>query len=290
MNSTIDIPEDLPKSSHDQVLDIVLKEDDLNWKDLVMDLVRKENMDPWDIDVSLLAKKFLQMIKEIKETDFRVTGKMVLAASLLLKIKSDRLLIDDLANFDALINGPEDEFLDEDFDIEKVSLEDFLNDNKKLVPRTPQPRQRKVSVFDLVDALEQALDQDTKRRRALILRQQSEEVDVTIAKKVFNLAETMDGLQNQLKRLFTKKKTKVMFHDLVTGPDKQDKVFTFLPLLHLENQQKVHLDQEDHFGDIEVTLYNKKLLEKKLTAIEKAELAAEEERKANKKKNKRSKK
>ncbi len=248
------------KTNHELVLDIVMKEDDLNWKDVLLDLVKSEGMDPWNIDVSLLAQKFLHLLTDLKQMDFRVSGKMVLASSLLLKIKSDQLLLDDIAGLDSLINGPEleEEFLEEEpFEFEQVGLQQFLQDQKKIVPRTPQPRERKVSVFDLVDALESALDQDLKRQR--VLSRNRDEVEVKAPTKVFDLSETMNSIHNKLAKLFIKPTAKVFFHDLLPTDQKEDKVFTFLPLLHLENQRKVDLDQEVHFGPIQVTIHNRKL-------------------------------
>lgn len=246
-------------SSHQRVLDIVFKEDDLNWKDVIMDLVRVEGMNPWDIDISLLAQKFVSMLSELKKMDFRVSGKMVLASSLLLKIKSDRLLLDGIAGLDSLINGPsEDEFYEEEpFEYEQQDLQQFLNDQKKIVPRTPQPRERKVSVFDLVDALEQALDQDAKRHRFMANKRDSQ-TDPKRPTKTFDLSETMNSITTKLGKLFIKPTTKVYFHDLLPKDSgKQETVYTFLPLLHLENQKKVALDQQEHFGPIQVIVNNR---------------------------------
>lgn len=251
-------PDQAP-TPHDRVMDIVFTQDDLNWKDLMYDLVRQEGMDPWNIDVSLLAEKFLVMLKELKEMDFRISGKMVLASSLLLKIKSDKLLLEDIAGLDSLINGPaEEDFLDDDgFEFEQQDLQAFFNEQKKIVPRTPQPRERKVSVFDLVDALEQALEQDIKRQR--VLSRHRYEVEVKAPTRVFDLSETMETIQDKLAKMFVKPTTKVFFDDLVPEDSKEAKVYTFLPLLHLENQQKVGLNQEEHFGPIEVKIFNKRL-------------------------------
>lgn len=246
------------KSSHERVVDIILKEDDLNWKDMIHDLVREEGMDPWDIDVTRLAKRFLVLIQELKQMDFRISGKMVLASALLLKIKSDRLLLDDIAGLDNLINGvAEEEFLEEeDAGYAQRDLNAFLNDQKKIVPRTPQPRERKVSVFDLVEALEQALETDAKRQ--FFLSKKRNEEDVKAPTKSFDLTETMDAIQSSLRKMFMKAKTRVFFKDLVFGDSKQDIVYTFLPLLHLETMHKLELLQNEHFGPIEVVVNNRK--------------------------------
>ncbi len=249
------------RDAHDRVFDIIFKEDDLNWKNVLFDLVRQEGMDPWDINVSTLAEKFLLMLNQLKEMDFRVSGKMVLAASLFLKIKSDQLLSDGIGGLDKLINGPgefQEDLLEDGFEYEQYDINQFLNDQKSIVPRTPQPRERKVSVFDLVDALEAALDIDMKRQRVLSNVKTDEELEAP--KQVFDLSVKMEELQNTVTNFFTKKtKTKIFFHDLAPSQSKEDMVFTFLPLLHLENSRILDLMQEEHFGDIEVQIHDQKL-------------------------------
>ncbi|MFP4118787.1 MAG: segregation/condensation protein A [Candidatus Woesearchaeota archaeon] len=256
-----------PDQSQERVVSIVLNEDELNWKDMIYRLVQEEGMDPWNIDVSRLAARFLKMMESLKEADFRIGGKVVLASSLLLKIKSDRLLLDDLQNLDRLINDvqepEEDELLDEggSFEFEQSNLDQFLNEEKKIVPRTPQPRERKVSVFDLVDALEQALDSDVKKRQQVLRRDQQEETTMEAPKKTFDLGEKMQSMQKTLKKMLLKKTSKIYFNDLLPSEEKQDAVFTFLPLLHMENQRKIDMQQEEHFGPIQVLMHNRKLLD-----------------------------
>ncbi len=265
MNATMAIPlsdaKPTAKSSQDRVIDIVLHEDDLNWKELIYDLVRREGMNPWNIDISLLAEKFLVLLGKLREMDFRIGGKMVLTSSLLLKLKSDKLLLDDLQSFDDLLNGikeEEEEILDDGFEFEQTAINQFFGEEQTLVPRTPQPRERKVSVFDLVEALEQALDSDMKRQRILSKVETTKET--TIPAKSFDLTETMNILQGQLRKLFTKAKTKVYFQDLLRGESKQDKVYTFLPLLHLDTQRKLDLLQKEPFSAIQILVHNRKFL------------------------------
>jgi len=253
-------------NSQQRVVDIVLKEDDLNWKDLIYNLIQEENMDPWDIDLALLSKKFIELLDTLKKMDFRIGGKMVLTASLLLKIKSDNLMNDGIESLNSLIEDSQEEYLDdsgfdqEPFEFEQLNIDQFLNDERKLVPRTPQPRERKVSVFDLVDALESALATDMRRKFSLSRSQKEDVEEEPERKNEFDLLKKMNSLQGDLKKLFTKKKTKVFLHDLLPeNYSKEDLIFTFLPLLHLENQRKVDLAQEEHFGPVEVSIFNRKL-------------------------------
>jgi hypothetical protein len=55
------------------------------------------------------------------------------------------------------------------------------------------------------------------------------------------------------------KKNKVSYHELAPTMDK--KLSHFLPILHLTNNQKLYLHQEEHFGDIHLALDKKHLPE-----------------------------
>src|SRR3989344_6865422 len=150
-----------------RIVDLLLNQDELNWKNIIYDLVESEQMDPWDIDLSLLSKKFIQMIKKMQEHDLKIPGKIVLAAAILLKIKATYLVENDISNLDKLINQSEDIPEEELFEEMQQRFGNPNSSHPQLIPRNPQPRNRKVSVHDLVDALQRAMA--TKKR---ILAQQ----------------------------------------------------------------------------------------------------------------------
>src|SRR3989338_8721596 len=94
----------------DRIMQIVLGKgsNEITWRSMIYELVKSEQMSPWDVDVSILSKRYVQMLKKLKELDFRVSGKMVLAASILLKIKSTLLVGEEMAELDRLMT-PQDE-------------------------------------------------------------------------------------------------------------------------------------------------------------------------------------
>ncbi len=236
---------------HDQIIDLVFKEDELSWQSMLLDLVEQERMDPWNIDVSVLSRKFLDLLIKMKELDFRITGKVVLAAALLLKLKSDRLMDEDLAALDDLINGTEEnQFFDDVFDGMIPFAENEYETMPKIVPKTPQPRKRKISVYDLVEALEKALEVEGRRKNF----EKIPEVKVPEKKK--DISEIMDEIYSQVKKHYKKNKHKksLSFSQLVPSENKEDKVYTFIPLLHLENARKVEMFQQQSFGEINIDM------------------------------------
>ncbi|MCF7871569.1 segregation/condensation protein A [Candidatus Woesearchaeota archaeon] len=238
------------KRNEQAIINILVDQDELTWQNIIMELIKSEQMDPWNIDVSIISEKFIGLLSNMKKMDFRISGKIILAAAFFLKLKSDKLLNEDIAALDSLINSTDnpDELMDlmEDFP-DQIHLKD-KNNKPTLKYRTPQPRKRKVSVYDLINALEKALETEQKRiiriKPTPKIKRPAKSKDMTII---------MNDLYQQI-RLTLKKVKIVWFHELLTTTDKSDKITAFVPLLHLDTQRKIDIDQKSHFGDISISL------------------------------------
>jgi len=257
---------------HEHILNILSNKDEITWQSVLYELVKSEEMDPWDVDVSLLSQGYIKIIKQLKEHDLALSGKVVLAAAIMLKIKSKRLLTDDLDAFDNLMSGQDEEALYEEEGMQE-SRGRIKVDGVNLIPKTPQPRKRKVSIYELVDALRLALDTD--RRRLTRLRP----VVMEMPEPKFDISAAMKGVYKNIIEFFTgDQEGKLTFSQLVPSDEKMDKITTFIPLLHLTNQRKVDLFQETHFGEIEVRLNAERQVDKELSKeLEELEAVPEDE-------------
>lgn len=233
----------------EKIYELLVDKDEISWKSIIFDLIRSEQMDPWDVDIKLLTQKYIEHIRELKQSNLKVSGKVVLAASMLLRVKSTKLVGDDLNEFDRLLAGSqmgEDEFYDS---LEQELIEKEEKPDPKdyeLLPRLPAARRRKVSVFDLVKALEKALE--VKKRRVL----NNAPPPVVIHKRKFDITAAIGSLFQRLNSLFSSNQ-KLKFSEITQTDAKEEKVYTFIPLLHLSNQEKVHLEQEKSFGEIHLS-------------------------------------
>ncbi|MBT7903163.1 segregation/condensation protein A [Candidatus Woesearchaeota archaeon] len=242
---------------YDKLMSILTEQDEITWKSLLYELIKTEQMDPWDVDVSELANKYITLVKKMTEMNLRVSGKVLLAAAILLKIKSDRLVGSDMMEFDRLLATSDDstDLYDSEEDLmnmQGVTLEN-AEEQLKLIPRTPQPRKRKVSVYDLVDALSIALN--VSHRRVL------KEIDIphkfNVPKKTVDISVIMTDLYQKICEFFDEDQSfpsMLTFTELCPSEERMDKVLTFIPLLHLSNSQKIGLRQQDHFGEINIHL------------------------------------
>lgn len=236
-----------------QVIELLLEQEEVSWKTILQDLVLAEQMNPWDIDVSLLTHKYIQVIKNMQENNLRISGRVLLAAAILLKIKTTHLVENDISKLDLLIQQTEEveetlsEVLDEQSRRRKKGMEQYT-----LIPRHPQPRNRKVSIHDLITALQHAMA--TKKKILAQIRP----VKFVVPKKV-DIMGVIREVYHKLQYYTQKENTATLPFSTLLPPraGRREKVYTFIPLLHLENEQRVEMTQEKPFEEIKVTLLEK---------------------------------
>lgn len=237
----------------DEIIGIVVGKDEVTWQSMLMDLVRREGMDPWNINITLLAQKYVEMLKTLKGLDFRVSGKMVLAAAILLRFKTARLVGEDMMELDRLMRPQEepDEYGSEFYEeLEHDQAVVASGEYPQLMPRTPQPRKRKVSIYDLVSALQKALEVSNRRtiRRMPV-------ISMRMPEKKVDLTKLLADVYARIREFFSGGQ-KVTFTQLVPSGSRQDRILSFIALLHLSNhdQRKIDLIQGEPFGEIEIVL------------------------------------
>ncbi|MEK6826739.1 MAG: segregation/condensation protein A [Nanoarchaeota archaeon] len=231
---------------HDKIYDMLMNENEITWQSIIYDLIKSEEMNPWDISISLLTEKYLKRVQELQEHNFFISGKVVLAASILLKIKSIKLVDENLAQFDSLLFNTEEDLLGDDLDNSRHPQEEI----PKLLIKTPQSRKRKINLNDLMEALQKALEVENRRTIRKLGERPIREVEIPIKK--IDISILMKNLYTKIKEFF-KTHPKVTFTELLPSKEKIDKIYTFIPLLHLENQGKIDLCQEKQFSEIEIT-------------------------------------
>jgi len=236
--------------SESDLYNLIFQEDDITWQAVIYELARSGKVDPWDIDVSVLAQEFLATIKKLKDMNFRLSGKVILAAAILLKLKSERLGLEQLLMLTNPEKFPDDVEPDDDlFDIE--AEKHFTK--AKLDLRIPGVRKRNVTVFELVEALKRAVETDERRRiRAMAPREYIRPLPEVTKVDIFAKIEAVFSKLKELVGRF-KKKT-VEFEDIVPSKEKKDIIWTLIPLLHLANQDKIVLRQDEPFGKIYVDI------------------------------------
>ncbi|MBU4069539.1 MAG: segregation/condensation protein A [Nanoarchaeota archaeon] len=236
-------------SKQEQIHDLLFGKE-IGWQDIIYDLINTEQLDPWDINLIILTDRYLKKIGELEETDFFVSSKILLAASLLLRIKSEILLNKYLKSIDEILFGKKQE---QKRILERIELDDEI---PELIPRSPMPRFRKVTLKELMESLNKAINTENRRIKKEILNTNAlRESSMSLPKKNFSIKNKIREIYDNLSDYFDKNKQnkKISFTDFV-GKESAERIIFFSPLLHLENQKKIWLEQESHFAEIYIWL------------------------------------
>jgi segregation and condensation protein A len=239
------------KISQEQFYDLITNKE-ASWQAIIYELIQTEQLDPWDIDLSLLAQKYLEKIREMEEANFFISSKVLLAASLLLRIKSEILLNHYIRSLDDILFGKKEEKKKE---IERIEIDE--DELPELIPKTPLPRFRKVSLQELMGALNKAINTENRRIKREISERRAEKIsqlDFENKKAVVGIKDRIRQVYARIKNYFNKQEKKLSFTELA-GNSREEKLAAFLPVLHLENQQKIWMEQENHFDEIWIWLY-----------------------------------
>ncbi len=235
---------DVEKVGQEQIHELLFQEK-LSWQSIIYDLINSEQLDPWNIDLTMLSQKYLEKVRLLEEANFFISSKVLLAASLLLRIKSEIVLSQDIPTLDEILFGKKEEKV---YTQERIELDGEI---PALVPRTPLPRFRRVTLEELMAALGKAIKTETRRiRKEVLIKQQERETAIAMPKNRINVQEQIRVIYSRLEKIFATHEGKLAFSTLIEQVGREDMLAAFVSILHLDNQQKVWLEQEGHFEEI----------------------------------------
>lgn len=214
-------------------MDIIKLVEKPTWRDLLIRLVEKKDMDPWDIDIIELTNGFVEHIKNMKSFDLKVPANLLLAAAILLKFKSK------IVGFE---ESPVIEEAPDEMEVTQVDGEYILTTKQRFPPK------RKVSMEELMKAMEEAI------------RMENFGVRKTKQTKLPEIVFTPTNNEEKIIRIFERVKEKaddegmVLFSELLFDETVEEKINVFIPIIYLAHDNKVKVWQEELFGDLFVKL------------------------------------
>ena len=201
-----------------------------DWEELFREATR--GLDPWALDITVLIGRFREFLARTP-VELRVPGRMVLASSVLLRMKSERMNgHTTLAQAVAAVMAEE----------EKESLPYAEEPAVALsLPMRRRPRAR-VTLADLRRALKSVSlrPPPSPRKTPATWTVEEEPFSLRAARLLQRLLRLVNGTRF------------VPFSLLVPEDDPKEKVARFLELLHLDGQGKVRLHQREFLGEIVV--------------------------------------
>lgn len=207
--------------------------------DMLVDLVIADELDPWEIDIADIALKFLEKVRQMPKINLRLTGKTLLAASILLRMKSERIIVEEEEKVEEIVFP--DSFYAEDKKVEG-----------EVVPISPPVRrraERRTTLFELIEALQRALSEEMIRKN--FPRNGRKRPKLVIQVDEEGIREKMDKVFKKLQKLASITEV-IKFSDLIAN--KNEIVEVLLALLYLDSQRKIRIWQKELFGEIFITI------------------------------------
>jgi segregation and condensation protein A len=205
--------------------------------EILVNLAKNGEIDPWNIDIVEITDKFLREVEEIEKMDLRVSGRTLLYAAVLLRMKSN-VLVEVDEQVDDLIDEGSDNFVISDYPVPSLPLR--------------RSSRRPVTLEELLVELKKA--EAIEERRLDRFNNRKEERRATI-KEVLSIAHEEDiesrviKMRNLLDELF-QKKNNIEFSDLASSLDRAGRVMAYLALLFLATRKEIWLEQEELFGEL----------------------------------------
>jgi len=214
--------------------------------DLLLYLIKKDEVDIWDIPVSQIAGEYLEYINMMKLLDLNVIGEFLVMAATLMKIKSRMLLPQEETGIEEEIEDPRSELVEQLLEYEMYkerakTLAEKEEAQSKLFTRSlseisSSQATFEASLFDLLTAFHNVL----KEKAPEIVRE-IEPFEFTLEEKV---EEILKRVEKEDKISFS-----LLFKECLS---KGELIVTFLALLELIKQKRVRIRQPKLFAEISV--------------------------------------
>lgn len=219
--------------------------------DLLLYLIKKEELNIYDIPVARITDQYLEYLELMQLLDLDIAGEFLVMAATLMHIKSRMLLPPDETAEDEEEQDPRAELVRRLLEYKKFKeaasqLAHMESQHKHLFPRVaPFPAEEaaapkdmlfEASLFDLITAF-------TK-----VLKDIPKDVFHEVVKEQFTVSQKMHDILHMMVE-----KSSLFFMDLFrAAKSKREIITTFLALLELIRLRAVIVKQREAFSDIEV--------------------------------------
>ena len=224
--------------------------------DLLLHLIKEDNIDIYDISIDKITKDYLDYINKMEELNINVASSYLAMASELMEIKSKSLLP---SNKKEEVSENEEEVSRERL-ISKLieykkykeitnSFKELESLRKEIYIKSPEniknyidekiTNDNDISVNDLIKAFSLFLERKNLEKP----------LNTKITNKEYSVKERKSSIRNILKE-----RKKLEFTELFNEYNKSFIVVTFLSILEMTKDNEIDLKQEDNFSKIYIEL------------------------------------
>lgn len=207
------------------------------WRELLIELIDTNKLDPWNIDIVKVVDGYVTVVKKMKVLDLHIPANIILAASILLRMKSDSLVI---------FKVEAEQIMEEPDAIQRV-----MPEIPQLVPRLRLQPHKRITLIELMHALDSAMRIKDDRQKTI--QQATTPPEFHIPK---------DDSDERIESAYKLVESNVDNTGLITFARLANKfnhsesilLNLFVPLLYLVHKNRIVMMQEKFFDEIFIKL------------------------------------
>ncbi len=219
--------------------------------DLLLHLIKKENISIFDISIEEIIKQYLSYIEKMQEENIDITSEYLVMASELIELKSKMLLPNKTEEIEEEIEEATNDLINRLLEYDKYKnmtcefreLESernriYTRESEELLNYTnDEDIDYGIDLDDLVNAFKKFLE----------YKEATKPLNTKIEKKEYSVGERCQEIRNKIKVKGTLK-----FEELFEIVTKEYVVVTFLAILSLAKKQEISINQDNNFNNITI--------------------------------------
>lgn len=222
--------------------------------DLLLHLIKEQDIDIYDIKIEDITKQYLDYIKAMKELNLSVASEYLVMASELVEMKSKMLLPKRCTDLSDEYEEDPREVLIERLLLYKQYKEvtsyfkNLEKERKLILTKNPEnlsiyakeeEKNDSLGIDDLINAFNELL-----RRKEL-----EKPLATKITRKELSVSEKVNKIKNMLKS-----KKRINFEEIFDEPVVEEVIISFLSVLEMVKKNEIELSQDGNFKSIIITL------------------------------------
>ena len=224
--------------------------------DLLLHLIKKNDIDIYNINIEEITEQYLNYIKEMEKLDIEVASEYLVMAAELMLLKSNSLLP----------NNKEEETIEIDEEISRENLINRLVEYQKYKELTKDFKKLEHKRKDIYTKAPMKVSDITNKKiindtditvedltSALTKFLERKEMEKPINTKITNKEYSVKKRKSAIKKILKDKK-QVEFTELFDIYSKSYIVVTFMSILELVNENEITISQKENFSNIYIKL------------------------------------
>ena len=220
--------------------------------DLLLYLIRKDELNIHDIPIATITEQYIQYLELMKMLDLDIAGEFIVMAATLIHIKSKMLLPEEAESIEEEEQDPRDELVRKLLEYKKFkeAAEQLKNMEAKSKEVFVRPSTKddidlnstgdelyfEANIFDLLSAFSKVLKEVPKDKFYEVLKD-----EITVSDKI-----------HEIFHILVKRPTLYFLELFEEAKNKLEIIATFLALLELIRMKEVLIRQDKVFGDIKI--------------------------------------